>query len=166
MNATNVAKQDYCSSCQCLDPNVNTGVDSFTTSACDYPFLTGDDYCDDETNNEECEWDGGDCCSSNADTEYYSYYECLDPDAAASRKKRNVYPMNDIKDSNDKTTFISPRKKRNINLQNNDGPSGKILLIQKYIFHHMFKNCFAFRKRWYHSRICLQDINKWRPLLF
>ena len=131
----------YCSSCQCLDPNADPGVDSFTTSACDNPSWIGDGMCDDETNKEICDWDGGDCCGSNTNTQYCSSCECLDPNAAASRKKRNVFRLSDITDSNEKTTVLSPRKKRNINLQNNDGLSGKILLVKKYIFHHMFKNC-------------------------
>ena len=106
-----------------------------TDVSCQQSWI-GDNVCDDENNFEGCQWDGGDCCGSNVNTDYCSSCECLDPDAAVSRKKRNVNPLIDITDSNDKTTVISPRKKRNINLQNNDGPSsGKILLIQKYVLH-------------------------------
>ena len=39
----------------------------------------GDDYCDDDNNNEGCEWDGGDCCGSNVNTHYCYDCECLDP---------------------------------------------------------------------------------------
>ena len=149
-----------CLACECLDPKD-------PNSCASNSGWIGDGFCDDGKNNEICQWDGGDCCGSNVVTTYCSACECLDPDAAASRKKRNVYLRSDITDANDKTTMLSPRKKRSINLQNNDGPSsGKILLINKYTFHHMFQNCFAFRKKWYHSGICLQDIDKWRPLLF
>ena len=32
----------------------------------EFPYLmTGNDYCDDVTNNEGCSYDGGDCCGSN-----------------------------------------------------------------------------------------------------
>ena len=35
----------------------------------------------DENNNEECGWDGGDCCGDNVNTQYCSACECLDPNA-------------------------------------------------------------------------------------
>ena len=31
-------------------------------SACENPTWIDDKECDDENNNAECEWDGGDCC--------------------------------------------------------------------------------------------------------
>ena len=49
------------------------------TGSCGTPSWKGDDYCDDENNNCGCDWDGGDCCGSNVDTEYCSACECLDP---------------------------------------------------------------------------------------
>ena len=39
----------------------------------------GDKWCDDENNNEGCEWDGGDCCGPDVKTKYCSKCECLDP---------------------------------------------------------------------------------------
>ena len=30
---------------------------------CEYPHLVGDGNCDDFSNTEECEFDGGDCCN-------------------------------------------------------------------------------------------------------
>merc|ERR1712038_1230529 len=47
--------------------------------ACGSPQWFGDNYCDDENNNEECGWDGGDCCGDNVNTQYCSACECLDP---------------------------------------------------------------------------------------
>ena len=38
----------------------------------------GDSFCDDITNNEECEWDGGDCCGDNVNTDYCTLCLCLD----------------------------------------------------------------------------------------
>ena len=49
--------------------------------ACGSPQWFGDNYCDDENNNEECGWDGGDCCGDNVNTQYCSACECLDPNA-------------------------------------------------------------------------------------
>ena len=39
----------------------------------------GDDWCDDENNDLECEWDGGDCCGDNVNFQYCSDCLCLDP---------------------------------------------------------------------------------------
>ena len=78
----------YCSVCECLDPNgesptesqppTNDG-ESTTVSPCGFPNWFGDNYCDDENNNEECGYDGGDCCGDNVYTFYCSACQCLDP---------------------------------------------------------------------------------------
>ena len=49
----------------------------FITTGCssDYPHWIGDGYCDDETNIEGCNFDGGDCCGVNKNTQYCT--ECL-----------------------------------------------------------------------------------------
>ena len=49
------------------------------SSTCANHFLKGDNYCHDENNNCGCEWDGGDCCGDNVNTQYCSACECLDP---------------------------------------------------------------------------------------
>ena len=36
----------------------------------------GDGYCDDETNNNECDFDGGDCCGQYINTAYCSKCIC------------------------------------------------------------------------------------------
>ena len=38
------------------------------TEGCGSPNWVGDNYCDDENNNEDCEWDGGDCCGNVNET--------------------------------------------------------------------------------------------------
>ena len=53
---------------------------TISPNGCEYPDWIDDDYCDDDNNNEECEWDGGDCCGSNVNTDYCIDCECLDPD--------------------------------------------------------------------------------------
>ena len=50
-----------------------------TTSGCAYPGYKGDNYCDDENNNANCDYDGGDCCGDNVDTSYCTQCLCLDP---------------------------------------------------------------------------------------
>ena len=38
----------------------------------------GDDYCDDINNNIDCNFDGGDCCGANVNTDYCSECLCLE----------------------------------------------------------------------------------------
>ena len=38
-------------------------------------WMIGNGYCDDVTNNGGCDFDGGDCCGSNVDTQYCT--ECI-----------------------------------------------------------------------------------------
>ena len=47
----------------------------FLGSGCNFVSLVGNSFCNDETNNADCNYDGGDCCVVNAKTEYCS--ECL-----------------------------------------------------------------------------------------
>ena len=39
--------------------------------------MIGDGYCNDETNNEDCNYDGGDCCGTCVITNQCSECECL-----------------------------------------------------------------------------------------
>merc|ERR1712223_2226339 len=54
-------------------------------TGCVSPSWANDDYCDDENNNAECNWDGGACCNNNAAgwDNYCSSCECLDPNAGS-----------------------------------------------------------------------------------
>ena len=47
-------------------------------SNCVSPQWFGDNYCDDENNNSECGFDGGDCCGYNVNTEYCSECACFE----------------------------------------------------------------------------------------
>ena len=38
----------------------------------------GNGYCDDENNNDECNFDGGDCCLDNVLTDYCTKCQCLE----------------------------------------------------------------------------------------
>ena len=44
---------------------------------CTIPAWVGDGYCDDVTNNMECNYDGGDCCGSDINTQYCSECQCI-----------------------------------------------------------------------------------------
>ena len=44
----------------------------------------GDSSCDDENNNCGCDWDGGDCCGSNVNSDYCLACQCLDPNTCVS----------------------------------------------------------------------------------
>jgi len=74
-----VVNTQYCSACECLDPNG-------TPAVCGSPQWFDDDICDDENNNEECGWDGGDCCGDNVNTQYCSACECLDPNGGGDNE--------------------------------------------------------------------------------
>ena len=60
------------------------------SSGCGSPQWQGDGWCDDENNNAECTFDGGDCCGADVKTTYCSVCECLDPNFTTT-----VPPPND-----------------------------------------------------------------------
>merc|ERR1712051_867422 len=104
---------NYCTDCSCLDPEFSTTTWATTTTeppmtGCGSPHWATDQWCDDENNNadcnydggaccfndfsgwdtycddgvlntENCKWDGGDCCGANVNTNYCSDCQCLDP---------------------------------------------------------------------------------------
>ncbi len=37
----------------------------------------GDLFCNDENNNEQCDYDGGDCCIEEIQTDHCSVCECI-----------------------------------------------------------------------------------------
>ena len=39
--------------------------------------MIGDGYCNDETNNADCNYDGGDCCGTCVNVDHCSECECL-----------------------------------------------------------------------------------------
>ena len=47
----------------------------FDQLGCNNPSWIADGYCDDENNNGECYYDGGDCCGPNVDSLYCT--ECI-----------------------------------------------------------------------------------------
>ena len=65
----------YCNICQCLEGGGGGGSGGTTTiGACSQSWIA-DGYCDDINNNLACSYDGGDCCGSNANTQYCT--ECI-----------------------------------------------------------------------------------------
>ena len=82
------ANMQYCDVCGCLDPNesggdttcppttTGTGGTGGCTGVDDW---IGDGYCDDDNNNMDCSYDGGDCCGCNANMQYCDVCGCLDP---------------------------------------------------------------------------------------
>ena len=45
-------------------------------TACGNVDLVGDGYCDDDSNTLACNYDDGDCCGPNANTEYCTECQC------------------------------------------------------------------------------------------
>jgi len=62
-------------------PTTGTTTDGSIADDCVTEWI-GDDYCDDGNNNEECQWDGGDCCQGEDAPDGWDIYcsecQCLD----------------------------------------------------------------------------------------
>ena len=62
--------KEHCAACICYSKeSCNAGISAVIQ-------LVGDGYCYDETNNLECNYDGGDCCLSSPNTDYCSNCTC------------------------------------------------------------------------------------------
>merc|ERR1711937_974099 len=72
-------KTKYCKVCKCLNPD-------YKAPACGAPAYKGDKNCDDENNNKNCDWDGGDCCGPAVKKTYCKVCKCLDPKAKCKGK--------------------------------------------------------------------------------
>ena len=69
---------DFCTECQCLEGGGGGGSGGTTTGgACDQGWIA-DGYCDDNNNNIDCTYDGGDCCGSDVNTDYCNICQCLE----------------------------------------------------------------------------------------
>merc|ERR1712156_842260 len=63
-------------------------------SGCGSPQWANDQWCDDENNNEDCNWDGGACCNNTFGgwDHYCSDCECLDPNAGTGPTCEDLKP--------------------------------------------------------------------------
>ena len=57
---------------------------SLLVPGCDNVALVGNGFCNDETNNADCNYDGGDCCVVNANTTHCSDCACHFLDTCAA----------------------------------------------------------------------------------
>ena len=61
--------------------SVSTGnpnsTNNSTNGGCSNAAWIGDGYCDDVTNNIQCNYDGGDCCGVNINTNFCIQCQCL-----------------------------------------------------------------------------------------
>ena len=62
-------------------PTTGTVTNPATTGGCNTGWI-GDAYCDDINNNMDCNYDGGDCCGCDVNSQYCSVCECLDPNGS------------------------------------------------------------------------------------
>ena len=72
----------FCTECQCLE-----GSGGNITFPCS--LFVGDNYCDDINNHVDCNFDGGDCCGSNINTNYCSECLCLEEGGGGSGESCN-----------------------------------------------------------------------------
>ena len=68
--------KERCERCECL-----TGIDPNNKIA---NVLVGNGFCNDETNSEDCNFDGGDCCGSCKLTGFCKVCECVNTTAVNS----------------------------------------------------------------------------------
>ena len=59
-------------------------ISSFLVPGCDNIALVGNGFCNDETNNADCNYDGGDCCVVNANTNACSECACHHQETCAA----------------------------------------------------------------------------------
>jgi len=78
---------NYCNDCTCLDPAFSTTTTTTTTTTtpppmtgCGTPHWAKDQWCDDENNNADCNWDDGACCFNDYSgyDNYCNDCECLE----------------------------------------------------------------------------------------
>merc|ERR1712113_218903 len=79
-------------------------------SGCGSPQWQGDGYCDDDNNNEECNYDGGDCCNNDNDgwDTFCNDCKCKDPNAGTVDKCADTWSNKKCQRKKDK---CSSRKK-------------------------------------------------------
>ena len=78
----------YCDICQCLEGSTTEAPTTEapsteaptteTPGTCGLPNYVGDNYCDDKNNNAGCNYDGGDCCGIDINTDYCIVCQCLE----------------------------------------------------------------------------------------
>merc|ERR1711981_517275 len=65
--------EQYCSVCECLEGGPTEGP----PAECPTSYV-GDNYCDDQCNNIDNDFDGGDCCGDDVNTQYCDVCDCLE----------------------------------------------------------------------------------------
>merc|ERR1712173_534766 len=108
----------YCTACECLEPTTTTTTTTTApppTSGCGSPQWANDQWCDDENNNEDCNWDGGACCNNTFGgwDHYCSDCECLDPNAGTGPTCEDLKPTKNAKRSRTKENVTKSLPKRN-----------------------------------------------------
>ncbi len=63
----------FCKHCQCLE-----AAGEVDNEICIFQHVLGNGICEDYANIKECDFDGGDCCGNNVNTQLCSECQCLD----------------------------------------------------------------------------------------
>ena len=80
--------KDHCSECACIEDGSPESYSNVWLHGLSN-VLVGNGFCNDETNKEDCDYDGGDCCASNVQKDYCSECSChgkYDPVYASIQK--------------------------------------------------------------------------------
>ena len=79
---------NYCSDCSCKydEYELYTGkLENLDSDRCQiYAHVIGDGFCHDETNTEECAYDGGDCCNPITLINSCEQCSCLQPNKSGA----------------------------------------------------------------------------------
>ena len=76
--------------------NPTIGKPSFDAEKCSNSQYVANGICNDETNTEDCAWDGGDCCLREITKKHCEACECLDPMSNNTRKPREDITMSKL----------------------------------------------------------------------
>ena len=90
----------------CNNMTTPTAITNTTIFGCVIPEWQGDGYCDDENNNADCNYDGGDCCGNNVNTDYCTQCQCLDPVYSTTTNQNVIVQLKEI-DFNSKAAITN-----------------------------------------------------------
>ena len=80
--------------------DINNNADFIVLGTCGgIASFIGDTYCDDSNNNLECNYDGGDCCGANVNTNWCTECLCLEDGST-------ILPSSTVPSTTPSTTYI------------------------------------------------------------
>ena len=94
-------------------PQCNASSTYFIISDCNNPSFVGDGYCDDDTNNVDCEFDKGDCCGSLILTQYCHFCTCTQYSTPSWTTTANISNFDQSCTNNRHSAYVAMSTKSN-----------------------------------------------------